>query len=851
MYPLSGVRVIELGVAVAGPLAGRYLAQLGAEVIRVESRQRSSQLGMRGPAWAPADLGPALGDLLITGNNFNTQKLGLGLELKTVQGRAILDRLIVHSDVFLTNFSLPAIRSLGIGYEQVRAHNPRIVYISMPGYGSGEGPYSEFRSWGPNLSSLAGLDYLTGDPDRAPVMTPSPLPDFAASFHGVLAVLAALRHRESTGEGQHIDLSQFEVIVACLGPSLGLVAAGGAEPQRTGNRRAGTAPRGVFPTVDKDRWVAISVQSDEQWVALGTVAGHPAWARDERFATLEGRLAHEDDIEAALSTWTRRYTAHDVAYRLQAARVAAAPVQNAWDHVSDPQLRSRRYWRVVRHAFLDRDLVSGFAAHFSETPARVDRAAPALGEANHELLGRVLGMAPEEIARLEAEGALSPVAKLPEHITAGPPLSRPFWPWALPLLAVPGSPPTEAAAQPSAEPVERRAVAGGGNGRSALSGVRVLDMSGELAAYGTRLLVDLGADVVRIEPPGGAAIRRAPPLHQEQSFAQLFLDAGKRSVVLDLAEPEGRRQMERLVASADLLFEDGPPGALAAHSFGWDRVRGLNPGLSLVQVTPFGQEGPFRDWCADELILWAMGGMLQLTGYPDRRPLIPGAQIAHYFVGAFAAVAAVATLHARDRIGRGQRVDISAYEVLITCGGEGMPGQLESLTPLPGRVGSRALVATPYSYYHCRDRLVCLLALMADHWTALARWVHEETGIEEVLDERLAVSPLLRADFNDEIEGYINALTRRYDADPFCLEAQRRGIPAAPVNPVGATLVDAHLAAQGYWAELDQPGFGTVRWPGPPYRLSASPALRQRPAPALGEHTELVLGELRSTHARS
>ena len=326
---------------------------------------------------------------------------------------------------------------------------------------------------------------------------------------------------------------------------------------------------------------------------------------------------------------------------------------------------------------------------------------------------------------------------------------------------------------------------------------------------------------MRVEPPEGAAIRDAPPLYQGESFTQLYLDAGKRSVVLDLAAEDGRRAMAQLLAGADLLYEDGPPGALAASGFGRERLRELNPQLSLVQVTAFGQEGPFRDWRADELILWAMSGMLRLTGYPDRRPVVPGAQIAHYFVGAFAAAAAAAALHARDRIGRGQQVDISAYEVLVICGGQEMPAQLETLTPLRQRAGSRALSIAPYSYYQCRDRMVCLLALMADHWTALARWVRDETGIAEVLAEHLATSAQIRSELNDEIEGYINALTGRYDADEFCLEAQRRGIPAAPVNPIGATLADAHLDAQGYWSTVEHGAIGCcpLAWPAlPPER---------------------------------
>ena len=151
MHPIDDVRVIECGLAIAGPLAARYLAHLGADVIKVESRSRSAALGSRAPAWAPPVVGLAGGDLLAANNTFNAQKRSVGLELKSPEGRALLDRLLARSDVFITNFSVPAIASLRIDYESVRAVNPSTVHVSMPGFGSGPGPYRDYKSWGPNV----------------------------------------------------------------------------------------------------------------------------------------------------------------------------------------------------------------------------------------------------------------------------------------------------------------------------------------------------------------------------------------------------------------------------------------------------------------------------------------------------------------------------------------------------------------------------------------------------------------------------------------------------------------------------------------------------------------------------
>ena len=829
---LDGVRVVECGVAIAGPLAGRYLAHLGADVIKVESRSRSAAMGARSPAWAPPDVGLAGGDMLAGNNTFNAQKRGVGLELKSPEGRALLDRLIEQSDVFLTNFSVPAIESLEIDYAHVRAVNPDIVYVSMPGYGSGEGPYRDYKSWGPNLSSFSGLDHLTGDPDRQPAMTPVPLPDYIAGYHAVVAIISALLHRDRGGGGQWIDISQFESAVACLGPYIGQVALGGEEPQRNGNRSPGAAPRGVFPTRDSDRWVAVSARNDGEWRALTSAVGRPEWAGDPRFRHFEGRRAHEDELEAALAEWCASRTREEVTFALQAAGVAAAPVQDHLDHLGDPQLRARGFWRLVRHRWLDGDLIDGFPIHLEDTPARVERASPALAEHNAGILGGLANLGADQIEELAAAGAVSPPADPPPGETT---LERPYFPWALPVLRIDreadmpaptaGEPRSRAASEPSNPPQP---------GAGPLHGMRVVDLSDGMSAYGARLLAHLGADVVRVEPPGGASIRADGPFAGGRSILQLYMDGGKRSVTLSLdGDGDGARAFEELCAGADLVYTSDEDALALAQG-----VREANPRLSAVSVTPFGLSGPYRAWAADDLTLWALSGILQLTGYPDRRPLIPGALLADYFVGEVGAIASVAALYARTHTGRGQLADVSAHEVLVSTsqGGTGLPALLEDANPRR-RTGSSALGSSPYGYYTCSDRLICLLALTVGHWSALADWIHEETGAEGVLDDRFRPSSMVRKEYDDEIQVYVDSLAGRYDADAFCKEAQRRGIPAAPVNPTGATLRDPHLAALDYWSDAAQPGLGTIRWPGPPFRMSATPWAAASPAPEPGEHT--------------
>ena len=858
---LEGVRVVECGVAIAGPLAGRYLAHLGADVIKVESRSRSAAMGARMPAWAPPDVGLAGGDMLAGNNTFNAEKRGVGLELKSPEGRELLDRIIEQSDVFLTNFSVPAINSLQIDYEHVRAVNPDIVYVSMPGYGSGEGPYRDYKSWGPNLSSFSGLDYLTGDPDRQPAMTPVPLPDYIAGYHAVTAIISALLHRERGGAGQWIDISQFESAVACLGPYIGQVSLGGEEPNRNGNRSPGASPRGIFPTIDDDRWVAVSARNDGEWRALAHAVGRPEWAADPRFQTFEGRRAHEDELEAALAEWCAGRTREEATFVLQAAGVAAAPVQDHLDHLADPQLRARSFWRLVRHRWLDGDLIDGLPIHLDGTPVRHEHASPALAEHNEDILIDLANLSADRIQELAEADAVSPPADAPPGDAT---LERPYFDWALPLLRMsreadmPKQPPAFNAAQLIRDMRDSRtrhlmAIAGRGReprtfDHGPLHGMRVVDLSDGMSAYGARLLAHLGADVVRVEPPEGAAIRAdgpftggplmGGPLMGGRSLLQLYMDGGKRSVTLSLDDPADAETFEELCATADLVYTTDEDALAIAET-----ARAANPELSTVAVTPFGLTGPYRAWAADDLTLWALSGILQLTGYPDRRPLIPGALLADYFVGEVGAIASLAALYARTHTGRGQAADVSAHEVLVSTaqGGTGLPALIEDANPRR-RTGSSALGSSPYGYYTCSDRLVCLLALTVGHWDALASWIHEETGAEGVIEERFRASSMVRKQYDDEVQAYVDSLAGRYDADTFCKEAQRRGIPAAPVNPTGAMLLDPHLEAVDYWADAEQPGVGRIRWPGAPFRMSATPWAPASPAPEAGQHTADLAG---------
>lgn len=379
---------------------------------------------------------------------------------------------------------------------------------------------------------------------------------------------------------------------------------------------------------------------------------------------------------------------------------------------------------------------------------------------------------------------------------------------------------------------------------SPLSGYRVLDLTGEAGAYGTKLLANLGADVIKVEPPRGDAARRLPPFRPgvsapESSLWFAYMNAGKRSVTLDIDLPEGRDLFLRLVSTADAVFDTTPPGGLEDRGLDPNTVCLDHPDVVWVAITPFGLTGPRRDWRGSDLIAWACSGVLYSTGDSDRPPLVPAgpALLAYTLASLNAAIGGLLALRARRVLGNGQVVDISVQEAAVAVSAEiGLPVYLDDLMPRT-RAGNRRPWSRPWGLYPCADGWASLV-VSPDHWRAMAAWIQERTGIEGVVDESLN-NLFVRAQILDAVDEWTEALTTQYTKRDFFVEGQRRGIPAAPVNTVAEVMEDEHLAARDYWVPLAHPVLGDARMAGPPYRFSRSTWTAGR-APLLGEDNDQI-----------
>jgi benzylsuccinate CoA-transferase BbsF subunit len=395
------VKVVEFAVFAAGPMVGKHLGEHGATVVRIESRSRPDGFRVHYPPYK--DNIPGLnrtGTFAI----FNDSKLGITLNLKHPEGTAVARRLVAWADVLIENFVPGVMARNGLSYEAAREIKPSLVYLSSCNMGQ-TGPKASQRGFGSQLTSQSGFTYLTGDPDGEPMLLFGPYIDFVAVGFGLVAVLAALDHRRRTGCGQYIDLSQYEAGLQFMAPALLHYEVNGRVMTRMGNRSWHAAPHGAYPCREEDRWCVIAVCTEEEWRAFCRTTGHPEWAEDARFASLDARKAHEDELDALIRSWTLRWSPREVMETLQAAGVRAGVVHRLSDLFADPQLAHRRVWQELPHPELERFHYMAPPYILSETPAEQHRS-PLLGEHNQRVYHDFLGLSDREIERLIAAGVI-------------------------------------------------------------------------------------------------------------------------------------------------------------------------------------------------------------------------------------------------------------------------------------------------------------------------------------------------------------------------------------------------------------------------------------------------------------
>ena len=412
--PLHNVRVVDLGSAWAGPMAGHLLADMGAEVIKVESRARIDGMRLGRPMVGEDLTGGDRGlwpELQPVFHGLNRNKLSVTLNLRTEAGRRILQRLASVSDVVLANFSPGVLERLGMDYASLRRVKPDIIVASMPAFGD-TGPLRDMVAYAPIIQAMSGMMSLVGyAPEEGEPLVgelQAAWSDTVAALCAALGIAAALRHRNRTGQGQYVEAAHLEGTAALLGVPMLEYQMTGEIPVPPGNDDPDFAPHNNYPCAGEDAWVAIAVRTELEWQALAETidsdrTARPGLAADARFADRTSRWANRRELDDLIAAWTRNFSPQQVAERLQAVGVAAMPVMNIADQFADPHLNARETYVEIDHPHIGAEMVYGVPWRFSDTPGAVRTPAPLLGQHNDYVLRELLGIDGSRIDDLIAQ----------------------------------------------------------------------------------------------------------------------------------------------------------------------------------------------------------------------------------------------------------------------------------------------------------------------------------------------------------------------------------------------------------------------------------------------------------------
>jgi benzylsuccinate CoA-transferase BbsF subunit len=399
----EGLKIAEFAWVIVGPSSSRYLAEHGATVIRIESHLRPETLRFLSPY---PEGKPGLNKSMYFGK-FNSNKYSLSLNMNHPQGLEVAWKLIKWCDIMTESFTPDIMTKWGLDYSKVSQVRPDIIYLSTCMQGK-SGPHSRVAGYGTMLTGLAGIDDLSGWPDRPPSPPWDAYTDTICPRFNAAALIAALLYRHRTGKGQLVEQSQYESSLQFISPVIMDYFTNHHIATRNGNRLDYAAPHGVFPCQGDDRWMAIAVFNDEEWQKLCQAMGQPAWSLEDKYSTLDNRKQHETELEVHLAEWTSSFKAEELEAALQSAGVPSHRVSKSQDLFTDEQLKHRQFFTWLEHSEMGKVPYEPQSTYImSKTPREIHQPSPCLGEHNLYVLKEVLGYSEEEIGNFISEGAVT------------------------------------------------------------------------------------------------------------------------------------------------------------------------------------------------------------------------------------------------------------------------------------------------------------------------------------------------------------------------------------------------------------------------------------------------------------
>ena len=802
--PLDGMRVVDFSRMLSGPLSTMILGDLGAYVIRVEDLEGTDTTRHNHP--------------FINGEShyflsLNRNKESISINLKTDAGRRIAIDLVRQADIVVENFRHGVAERLGLDYASLSAVNPRLVYCSITGFGQ-TGPWRDKTAYDLVIQAVTGALSITGEAGRPPAKMGLPLADEMSSLFAGIGMLAGIRRRERTGLGCYLDISMFDGGISMLSYMANIFFATGESPRASGSAHQGMYPYNAFETADGH--IVVAAITNAFWRNFCSVIGRPDLAENPKYRLFKDRVAHRHELAVVIEPLMRqRSTAHWCA-ALDAGDVPNGPVTSVQEAIEMEHSRFRGMITEFDHPVCGRLKTLGSPFHMGhpdggdyEAPSRPP---PVVGQHTAAILETLLGYDAGRIRKL-ADARVVRTSDVPGRTAVGP---RP--------PASESPPPAHPAA--AALPLE---------------GLRVLDLTRMLAGpYGTLILADLGADVIKVEAPRiGDLTRHNIPRIDGHSTYFMAVNRGKRSVTLDLKSEEGRAALLRLAGASDVVVENFRPGVMSRLGLDYQSLCKVKRDIILCSVSGFGQTGPLKDKTSFDLVNQAMAGIMSVTGEEGRPPVRAGLPVADLSGGIFAVFGILAALYNRSRNGTGMHIDLGMNDILVSL--LGYVGQLYFNTgEVPRPVGSGHHHIAPYRAFLARDGYFVVAAFTQVFWEKFARAM----GIPGLGEDPRFSDITTRKHNKAALYEIIDPVFLTRTVDEWLEVFNRADVPTARVNTVGEAVSSEQARAREIVFDYEHPELGVVRAVGTPFRCNGQPCRSGLPPPALGEHNAEVLESL-------
>ncbi|MCX5860041.1 MAG: CoA transferase [Proteobacteria bacterium] len=809
---LNGLRVVEYGGGTAAGFATRILADLGAEVIKVES-PAGDPIRKYGPFRADRPDRESSGYFTY----LNAGKRGVTLDLLQEEGRAGFLELLREADLLVeSGFTVADLEAGKLAYPELAQANPGLVMVSISPFGK-TGPYRNFRGYGLSASALGSLSIVLGTPGKEPLSIPYEQCEFQAALHGASAALTALLARRKTGHGQFVDVAAAEVMLYyCRGMFLVTREANVGWSRRGTRQQVSIYPTGFFPC--KDGYFCIASQSPKQWKKLIKIMGEPEWSKDEamRNAMTLG-IQTPDAGDAVFKPWLMSLTRKELMELAMEHDLTMGAVNRIDEIINDPHFEARKLWAVVEHSILGQVKMPGMSYLLSETPGRIEKTSPRLGEHNREILfekniwksapiDAFSNSSPPLMGGDRGEGEKN-------NISSSSPQPSPLKGEGTPIYSL----------------------------KRPLEGYRIIDFGWNWAGpMSAQILADMGAEVIKIETSARQDLMRLMG-YLRHFFRQN--NRNKLSITIDIKQPGGVELVKRLASVSDVILDNFSAGVMERNGLGYQALKEVNEKIIAISMSMAGQSGPLSGMKGFASIATGYAGLEGLIGY--RGEGATGLMSIGYgdtnmaIQGVFATLAA---LYYREKTGRGQFIDVSQIEGVMALMGKPI---LDFL--LNGRVaeamGNFHPDLVPHGIYPTKgeDQWVSIAVGTEPEWEAFCRVIGHPEWIK---DERFKKTRY-RLQNSRDLDGLISEWTRGYTNYEVMNLLQGAGVAAMPVLGVEDGDADPHLVFRKIketWAKTDE-GEEVSHYT-TPWKLSETPGGIDRFTPKIGEHNEYVFKKL-------